>query len=250
MGWLTIVLLVLAVAAGLYPFVRRDKGALQFLAAVLLLALAGYSWQGKPGQAGSAKSAQAPQPQPDDDFAVLHPDLLGRFDRAFSWMQLADADRRAGNPIGGAEILQSAVRANPRSYTLWSAYAYALVASNGDLMSPASQLAFERASRLAPRHPAPMFFYGLALSRGGNWDAAEQVWREQLQGLGNGFPLYRATLEERLAAIRQARATGTPVAPATPPGPVPGQSPDVPSGTNGNAAAPARESNNSAGRNR
>ena len=50
MGWLPVILLVLAIAAALYPFARKDKGALQFLAAALLLALAGYSWQGRPGQ--------------------------------------------------------------------------------------------------------------------------------------------------------------------------------------------------------
>ena len=217
MGWVTMILLTLAVAAGLYPFVRKDKGALQFLAAALLLALAGYSWQGRPGQAGSPKSAQAPQAVPDDDFATLHPDLLGRFDRASYWMTMADADRREGNPHGSAEILQSAVRDNPRSYSLWTAYGYALVAAGDGLMSPAAQLAFDRASQLAPNHPGPLFFYGLALGRGGNWDQAEQVWREQLQNLGPGYPLYRAAIEERLAAVQQARATGMPVRPASPP---------------------------------
>jgi cytochrome c-type biogenesis protein CcmH/NrfG len=246
MGWVTILLLALAVAAGLFPFVRKDKGALQFLAAALLLALAGYSWQGHPDQPGSPKSAEAPRSEPDDDFAILHPDLLGRFDRGYAWMSMADADRRNGNPLGGAQILESAVRSNPRSYALWTAYAYALVASNDNLLSPASQLAFERANRLAPNHPAPLFFYGLALSRGGNWDEAERVWREQLQGLGTNYPLFRAAIEERLAAIRQARQNGTPVRPATPPPqPAPGQGPPVamPSGPPGNEAAPAPDGN-------
>jgi cytochrome c-type biogenesis protein CcmH/NrfG len=248
MGWLTIILLALAIAAGLYPFMRRDKGALQFLGAALLLALAGYSAQGSPWQAGSPKSAQAPETVPDDDFATLHPDLLGRFDRASYWMTLADGDRRAGNPLGGAQILESAVRNNPRSYALWTAYAYALVASNGNLMSPASQLAFERANRLAPNHPGPLFFYGLALGRGGAWDQAEQLWREQLQNLGSGYPAYRAAIEERLAAIRQARASGTPVRPATPVPPELGQAQGAPPGApppgaGGNAVAPAPEGN-------
>jgi cytochrome c-type biogenesis protein CcmH/NrfG len=249
MGWLPLILLALAVAAALFPFVRKDKGALQFLAAALLLALAGYSWQGRPGQPGSPKSEEAPQAVPDDDFATLHPDLLGRFDRASYWMTLADADRRNGNPRGSAQILESAVHNNPRSYALWTAYAYALVASNGDLMSPASQLAFEQAGRLAPNDPGPVFFYGLALARGGNWDQAEQVWREQLTNLGSGHPLYRSALEERLAAIQQARANGSPVRPATPPPPRPGPAPGAPVATppgvaeSGNAAAPAPESN-------
>ena len=248
MGWLTIVLLALAIVAGLYPFMRRDKGALQFLGAALLLALAGYSAQGRPSQPGSPKSAQAPETMPDDDFAVLHPDLLGRFDRASYWMTLADADRRSGNPLGGAQILESAVRNNPRNYALWTAYAYALVASNDNLMSPASQLAFERANRLAPNHPGPLFFYGLALSLSGAWDQAEQVWREQLQGLGSGYPSYRAAIEERLAAVQQARASGTPVRPARPLPPDLGQAQGAPpgappSGADGNAAAPAPDGN-------
>lgn len=250
MGWLPVILLVVAIAAALYPFARRDKGALQFLAAAMLLALAGYSWQGRPGQAGSPKSAEAPRQVPDDDFAVLHPDLLGRFDRAFAWMQMADADRRNGNPLGSAQILESAVRANPRSYSLWIAYAYSLVAvSNGPenpsgMFGPASQLAFERAYRLAPNHPGPMFFYGLALARTGNFDAAEQVWRQQLQNLGSGYPLYRTAIEERLAAIRQARASGMPVAPATAPAPPDGQPGGAaPAGAGGNEAAPAPDGN-------
>lgn len=249
-GWLPVVLLTLAVAAALYPFARKDKGALQFVAAALLLALAGYSWQGKPSQDGSPKSAEAPQAVPDDDFAILHPDLLGRFDRAFSWMQMADADRRSGNPLGSAQILESAVRANPRNYALWIAYAYSLVAAstgptNPDgMMTPASQLAFERAYRLAPNHPAPTFFYALALGRSGNWDAAEQVWTQLLQGVGSRYPLYRTAIEERLAAIRQARSTRTAVAPATPPAPQNGQREGgAPAGAGGNEAAPAPDGN-------
>ena len=35
MGWLSIVLLALALVAALWPFVRRDRGALQFLVAAL-----------------------------------------------------------------------------------------------------------------------------------------------------------------------------------------------------------------------
>ena len=98
MGWLPVVLLVLAIAAALYPFARRDKGALQFLAAALLLALAGYSWQGHPFMAGSPKAPPEHQTLPDNDFQALHPDLLGRFDNAWTWTNMADGyQRRAGH---------------------------------------------------------------------------------------------------------------------------------------------------------
>jgi cytochrome c-type biogenesis protein CcmH len=227
-GWVAMILFALAVAAGLYPFVRRDKGALQFLAAALLLALAGYSWQGKPSTPGSPKSGAAPAAElPEDDFAILRPELLGRFDRASYWMTLADADRRRGNPHGAAEVLQSAVRQNPRSYSLWLAYGYNLVAASDNLMSRASQLAFERAGQLAPGHPAPRFFYGLALARGGNYEAANSVWTELLPAVAPDSP-YHAVITERLAAIRQAWSTGAPLRPAPPPLPQPRSTPTTP----------------------
>lgn len=258
MGWVAMIALALAVAAALYPFVRKDKGALQFLLAALLLALAGYSWQGRPSQPGSPKSAQPPRAVPDDDFATLHPDLLGRFDRAYTWMQLADADRRRGNPHGSAEILQQAVRNNPRSYSLWIAYGYALVAASDGVMSPAAQMAFNRANQLAPGHPGPEFFYALALTypreirtqeeldqQIAKLAQAEQIWRGQLRDLNPGYPLYRTAIEERIGAIDRARANGTALPPAAPlPQQQPGQgAPGAPNATpaapGGNEAAPA-----------
>ncbi|HVQ08539.1 MAG TPA: tetratricopeptide repeat protein [Allosphingosinicella sp.] len=226
-GWLAMILLALALAAALFPFARRDLGALQFLAAALLLALAGYAWQGRPGEPGRPKQAErAVSDLPDDDFAVLRPELLGRFDRASYWMTLADADRRRGNPHGAAEILQSAIRGNPRSFALWLAYGYSLVAGSDDAMSPAAQLAFERAAQLAPTHPGPHFFYGLALARGGNYQGAYQIW----QGLLPNVPqtsAYHAVITERLAAVREAAETGAPLRPATPPPPRPQNPPPV-----------------------
>ena len=55
MGWLIIVVMALVVFAGLWPFIGRDKGAMQFLGAALLVALAGYAWQGRPNLEGSPK---------------------------------------------------------------------------------------------------------------------------------------------------------------------------------------------------
>ena len=82
----------------------------------------------------AARSRPSRRPEvPDDDFAILRPDLLGRFDRAAYWMTLADADRRRGNPHGAA-----AGAANPRCATiradaaLWIAYGYALSSAGGD----------------------------------------------------------------------------------------------------------------------
>jgi cytochrome c-type biogenesis protein CcmH/NrfG len=43
-------------------------------------------------------------------------------------------------------------------------------------------MAFERAGELAPGHPAPPFFLGLAEARSGNPQEAARLWREILAG--------------------------------------------------------------------
>ncbi|HEV7658412.1 MAG TPA: tetratricopeptide repeat protein [Allosphingosinicella sp.] len=218
-GWLILILLLLALAAGLYPFVRKDKGALQFLAAALLLALAGYARQGSPGSPGHPKQAATASETGDDDFAILRPHLLGRYDRAAYWMTLADADRRRGDPHAAAARLGEAVRSNPRDAGLWIAYGYALIAAGGGQPGPAAQLAFERAARLAPDDPGPMFFHALALTRMPRLEAYQQAfgeWRELLPNVPEASP-YRAAIAERLAALEEALSTGTRLRPASPP---------------------------------
>ena len=207
MGWVIALLLALLTGAGLYIFVRRDPGALQFTAAALMVALAGYAWQGHPGFPGAPKPAPGRQQLPDSEFAKTREDLLGRFDRAWAWMNMADAYQRRGDTWSAAELLRAAAERNPRDPDLWVGYGNALVIHGGGLMSPAAQLAFQRAAALAPDHPAPRFFYGLALAQGGNYDEAERIWREILAAAPPESQ-YRRVVEERLQQLAQARAAG------------------------------------------
>jgi len=208
MGWAVMILLALATGFVLGCFLRRDKGALQFLAAALLLALAGYSWQGRPGLAGSpTRPGSAVRQAPDSDFMLLREDLLGRFDRAWTWSNLADGYRRRGDTEGAARVLAQAIRNNPGNTELWIAYGDALVAHSGRMMSPAAQLAFRRAAQLAPDHPAPLFFHANALLETGNVEEAERIWRAMLPGLPARSP-YPPLIAQRLQAIDRARAAG------------------------------------------
>lgn len=207
MGWIAMIVLALLAGAGLFVFVRRDAGALQFTAAALLLALAGYAWQGHPGFAGAPKAAPGRQQLPDSDFAKTREDMLGRFDQASAWLTIADGFQRRGDTRSAAELLQNAVHRSPDNADLWVGYGNALVMHGGGMMSPAAQLAFQRAAALAPDHPAPRFFYGLALAQGGNYDAAERIWRELVAAAPPDAP-YRRIVEERLQALAQARASG------------------------------------------
>jgi len=215
MGWLVMIGLSLLAGAGLGWFLRHDKGALQFLAAALLLALAGYAWQGHPGFAGAPRRPPERQQLPDSAFAQDREAVLGRFDRAWYWMNMAEGYQRRGDTEGGARLLAQSVRQNPRNADLWVGLGNALVLHGGGMMNPAAQLAFARAERLAPGHPGPRYFYGLALAQSGNFDEAERIWRALIAEAPPEAE-YRRMVEERLAQLRQARAAPVGAGPQPP----------------------------------
>jgi len=206
MGWILLLLLALAAFAAVWRFGRLDSAGLQLLAAALLLALAGYAWQGRPGLAGSPKAPSQAQALSDSAFARVRQDLIGRFDTADRWLTIAEGFQRRGDTRGGAGLIRSALREHPDNAILWIGYGDALVIHAGGLITPAAQLAFERAVALAPRHPAPRFFFGLALAQSGRLDEAERLWRELLEATpADGR--WRAIVEAQLEQLEQARAT-------------------------------------------
>ena len=62
---------------------------------------------------------------------------------------------------------------------MWVGLGNALV-DHAQGLTPASQFAFQRAVELAPGHPGPIFFMGLALARSGDRAAAVALWKEIL----------------------------------------------------------------------
>lgn len=207
MGWIIVLILVLLTGAGLWRYVSRDMGAVQFLGAALLLALAGYAWQGRPGLAGAPKPAVVRQNVPDSSFAELRPELMGQFNNAASWLTVAESYQRSGDTQSGVDIIRSALRQSPQHADLWVGLGNALVLHADGLMTPAAELAFNRASQIAPDHPGPRFFYGLALAQGGRYDEAEQTWRSLLAG-APPTATWRGAIEQQLQALAQARASG------------------------------------------
>jgi cytochrome c-type biogenesis protein CcmH/NrfG len=208
-GWIIMLGLALAVGAGLWRFVRHDKAALQFLGAALLVALAGYAWQGRPGLAGSPKAPPAREQRPESEFAATRGRMLGQFDNASTWLTIAEGFQRRGDTQSGAQVIQSALREHPRDPDLWVGLGNALVIHNDGMMTPAAQLAFQRAAEIAPDHPGPRYFYGLALAQGGQLEEAERIWRELIAQAPPDAP-YRQMIEERLQMLQQQRAMQAP----------------------------------------
>ena len=205
MGWLILLALALAAFAAIWRFGRLDRAGLQLLASALLLALAGYAWQGRPGLAGSPKPPPAAQTVPDSAFAEMRQEMLGRFDTADRWLTIAEGFQSRGDTRGGAGVIRSALRAHPDNAILWIGYGNALIIHAGGLITPAAQLAFDRAAQLAPDHPAPRFFLGLALAQSGRLDEAERTWRELL-ATAPPSAQWRAGVEAQLEQLEQARA--------------------------------------------
>jgi cytochrome c-type biogenesis protein CcmH/NrfG len=204
MGWLGILAVGALVLIALWKFARFDRAALQLTAAALLLAMAGYAWQGRPSLPGKPAPPPVRIAKPDSEFAETRKAMLGEFDSAGAWLSMAESYQRQGDSQSGAEILQSAIRKSPNDPDLWVGLGNALVIHAGGLMTPSAELAFRRASKIAPEHPGPKFFFGLALAQGGKFDEAESLWRGLLQTAPPDAS-WRPMVEERLAMLGPAR---------------------------------------------
>jgi cytochrome c-type biogenesis protein CcmH/NrfG len=205
MGWLIVMILALAAFAAVWRFGRLDRAGLQLLASALLLACAGYAWQGRPGVPGSPQAAAERPPVPETAFATLRQDMFGRFDTADRWLIMSDRYLSRGDTRQAAGLIRSALRAHPENAILWTGYGDALVLHGNGVLSPAADLAFRRAISLAPKHPGPRIFYGIALAQNGRLDEAELRWREAL-ALSPADSAWREGLERQIEMARQARA--------------------------------------------
>jgi cytochrome c-type biogenesis protein CcmH/NrfG len=207
MGLLIILLLALAAFAAIWRFARLDRAGAQLLASALLLACAGYAWQGSPGVGGSPQAAAERPPVPETAFATLRKDMFGQFDNADRWLTLSEPYLSRGDTREGAGLIRSAIRAHPDNAILWTGYGDALVLHGNGVLSPAADLAFRRAVSLAPKHPGPRIFHGIALAQNGRFEEAELRWRQAL-ALSPAAAPWREGLEQQIEMVRQARAGG------------------------------------------
>lgn len=180
---------------------RFARGAaLQLVAAALMMGLAGYALQGRVGLFGSPAAERPAKALPPAMPTELAGEFYGQFNAATPWLAIANGYMLRGDSEGAVATLTSAVRAMPRSSELWIALGNALVTHNGGRPSSASELAFERSAFVAPRHPAPRFFYGLMLLQQGEVDRALVLWRQVLAG-APADASWRTGLAARIAMI-------------------------------------------------
>jgi cytochrome c-type biogenesis protein CcmH len=175
-GWITLAILVI-VATGALRLVGMRGPLLQLGAAALLFGCAGYALQGHPGLAGSPREAQMLEP-PAPVTEIRHA-FFGNFSGEESWLRISEGLARTGDTEDSVNVLQNAVGKYPADPQLWIGLGNALVDHAG-VLTPASEYAYRRAAELAPGHPAPLFFMGLALARSGDRDGALAAWKQVL----------------------------------------------------------------------
>ena len=172
-----ILLILIGMALGALRLLGLRGPLLTLAAAALMVGGAGYALQGRPGLRGSpAKGGAETRHLP---VAKVRHEMLGRFTRSETWLTIADSFAARGKTADAVGLIQSGLRAHPDDYVLWVGLGNALVDHAG-IITPAAELAFNRAATLAPWSPAPPFFRGLALLRSGDREAALREWRAVL----------------------------------------------------------------------
>jgi len=195
-GWAALLLLI-GFSLALLWLLRVRGAMLQLAGAALLFGSAGYAMFGSPGLASSTRSAE--QRRPPIPLTQLRHAFYGNFGPTEHWLIISESLASRGKTQEAAGVLQSAVREHPGDPSLWVGLGNAL-ADHANTLTPASELAFKRAAELAPGHPAPRFFFGLALARSGDPKDAIALWR-QILAEAPADASWRPVVEDAIAAL-------------------------------------------------
>ena len=200
MIWVVLLAIVAAVFVAMVKLLRLPRGGWEWVGAALLAGIAGYALQGSPGQPGAPKPPVETAQTADEALIAQRQAMGSAFGSGQSWMIVADGLSRRGQYGAAAQVLRSAIRQSPRDADLWVALGNALVGHGDGFISPAAQFAFQRAADIAPDHPGPPFFMGLALAQSGRLVEARTVWAQLLAQTPKDAS-NRADLEQRLARL-------------------------------------------------
>jgi cytochrome c-type biogenesis protein CcmH/NrfG len=197
MGWAIVLGMALAVGFALWRWGRLPRAAFEAVAAALLLGLAGYALQGRPDQPDRPVRPRAATPQVEEAEIALRNQMGSGFGSASQYLMTADGAMRAGLPAAAVGFIKRGLRDHPNDPDLWLGLGNALIVHNDGQISPAATFAFQRAADIAPQHPGPPFFMGLALAQNGKFAEARAVWSELL-ARAPADAAWRANLEARL----------------------------------------------------
>jgi cytochrome c-type biogenesis protein CcmH/NrfG len=201
MGWVIVVALAAIAGGALWKWGRLPRSSFEPIAAALLLGLAGYALQGSPNLPDHpVKPPEDLSKAKEAEIEIRNQMGQQRFGTGPSWLMAADGAMRAGLPTAAVAYIKSGLKQNPRDPDLWVGLGNALVVHSGGMVSPAATYAFQKAAEIAPNHPGPPFFMGLALAQSGQFAQARAIWTELLARAPADAP-WKADLEQRLAQL-------------------------------------------------
>jgi cytochrome c-type biogenesis protein CcmH len=198
MTGLSILALMLAATIALLWLLRLRGPMLTLAAAALMLGAAGYALQGRPGLAGSPDLAA--RRDPPVPLTAARKALMGQFTAADTWITISEGFASRGQTKDAVGVMNSAIRARPTDYAMWVGLGNAL-SDHARTLTPAARFAFARAAALAPDHPAPLFFLGLAEARSGEPAKAIARWNEILAS-APADASWRPLVENAVLALR------------------------------------------------
>ncbi len=201
MGWVALV--AIAAASGIALLLLRiDRLLWAMIGAALMLGAAGYAWQGSPNLASSPARAAVIGQADDPALIDLRERMLGRFTAEAAYLTAADAMARAGDRRSAVRAILGGLNRYPHSVMLWTALGTTMAAHDGNTPSPPAIFAFRQAIRVAPQHPAPHFFLGLAYVRANDYGRARGEWARAL-ALSPAGASYRRDIAVRVMLIDQ-----------------------------------------------
>lgn len=198
MGWLAFAGLA-AVAILLLWVLKYSRQLWMFGAAAVMLAAAGYAWQGQPGQAAAPARVASTVDASDSERIALRDAMVGRFGAESAYAVASDAMLRAGSPDAAVRAVLGGIDQYPQNLPLWTELG-SVLAQRDRTLSPAARFAFARARSLNPEHPAPYFFLGLAQVKNREFRAARQSWA-RAYALSPEGASYRRDIAVRLALL-------------------------------------------------
>ena len=212
-GWVIAAGLAIILMAALVALGRIPRTAWEITGAALLLGLAGYAWQGHPGLAGAPKVAGLSKAgQFDEQLAEQRRGMAERYGPAGQWLMLSDGLGRQGKTKEAANVLLAGLKRSPDDPNLWLGLGNALVAHADGVVSPSADFAYRRAMAIDPEGPAPRYFYGLALARAGQLQAARELWVPLAASAPEGSKI-KAELDLNIARIDAMLTAGRQAAP-------------------------------------
>lgn len=199
-GWLAVGALALAAFALAVLVLKLPRDGLTLFGAALVFGLAGYAWQGSPGQPAAPKQAAAAASTQGEAMVEGRTGLFDRTAPPPEYLLTSDAFARRGQFAEAAGLLRAGLERNPRDLESWLALGMALVGHADGVVTPAAVQAFSRAKAIDPAHPGAEYFLGYAYLQSGEVRAARNIWAGLVANSPPDAP-WREGLEAEIARL-------------------------------------------------